>query len=110
LQQILKRHKSKGKAHPRTRREDPEGECTCNSTLSLTSALVGGGRSTPRPGRLTVGKESRYPLCKRLGGPQGRSGQMRKSSPLKFSVSCIGILSAVHIVRLLPRFTSKLSA
>jgi hypothetical protein len=46
-------------------------------TLSLTSALDGGGWSTPRPGRFTPGKETRYPL----GRPQGRSGRMRKISP-----------------------------
>ena len=35
--------------------------------------------STPRP-TLPPGK-TRYPLYKRLGGPQGRSGQVRKISP-----------------------------
>jgi hypothetical protein len=34
---------------------------------------------TPRP-HLTSGK-IRYPLYRRLGGPQGRSGQVRKISP-----------------------------
>jgi len=27
-------------------------------------------------------EKTRYPLCRRLGGPQGRSGQVRKISPL----------------------------
>ena len=53
---------SKGKVHPRTGHEDPEGEQRCTSTLSLTSALDGDGWLTPRPGRFTPGKESRYPL------------------------------------------------
>ena len=48
-----------------------------SSTLSLTSALDGGGWPTPRPGGLPPGK-SRYPLYRRLGGPQGRSGRVRK--------------------------------
>ena len=39
------------------------------------------GWSTPRPGRFTPGKETRYPLYRRLGGSQGRFGQMRKISP-----------------------------
>ena len=39
-----------------------------------------GGRSTPRPAVLPPGK-TRYPLYSRLGGPQGRSGQVRKNSP-----------------------------
>ena len=38
-------------------------------------------RSTPRPGHLTPGKETRYPFDRRLGGPQGRSEWMRKISP-----------------------------
>ena len=38
-----------------------------------------GVRFTPRP-LLTPGK-TRYSLYRRLGGPQGRSGQVRKTSP-----------------------------
>ena len=36
--------------------------------------------ATPRP--LYPGKVNRYPLCGKLGGPKGRSGQVRKTSPL----------------------------
>jgi hypothetical protein len=71
----------KGKVHPRTGHEDPQGKQTYSSTLSLTSALDGVGWSALRPGRFTPGKETRYPLYRRLGGPQGRSGQVRKISP-----------------------------
>ena len=71
----------KGKIHPRTVHEDPEQEQTYSVTLSLTSALDGGGWSTPRPGRFTPGKETRYPLYRRLGRHQGRSEWMRKISP-----------------------------
>jgi hypothetical protein len=35
----------------------------------------------PRPSRFTPAKEPRYPLYRRLGGPQGRSGRLRKISP-----------------------------
>ena len=49
--------------------------------LSLTSTLGGGGRSTPRPGRFTSEKETRYPFYRRLGGPQGRSGRVLRISP-----------------------------
>ena len=70
----------RGKGHPITGHEGPEGEQKYSSTLSLTSALDGGGWSTPRPGRFTLGK-TRYPLYRRLGGPQGRSRQVRKISP-----------------------------
>jgi len=38
------------------------------------------GWSTPRPGRFTPGKD-RYPLYRRLGGRQSRSGEMQKISP-----------------------------
>jgi hypothetical protein len=39
------------------------------------------GWLTPRPGRFTPGKDTRYPPCRRLGGSQGRSGQVRKFLP-----------------------------
>ena len=51
-----------------------------SSTLSLTSALGGGGGGggsgwlTPRPGCSTPWKETRYPVYRRLGEPQGLSG------------------------------------
>ena len=61
--------------HPRTGHEGSEEEQRYSSTLSLTSALVGGGWLTPRRGRF----ETRYPLYRRLGGPQGRSGRVRKT-------------------------------
>jgi hypothetical protein len=51
-----------------------------SSTLPLTSALDGGGWSTPRPGRFTPGKTP-YPLYRRLGETQSRSAQVRKISP-----------------------------
>ena len=51
-----------------------------SSTLPSTSALYGSGWSTPRPGRFTPGKETRYPLYRRMGGPQGRSARLRKIS------------------------------
>jgi hypothetical protein len=52
-----------------------------SSTLPSTSALDGGSWSTPRPGRFTPGKETWYPLRRRLGEPRGRSGRVRKISP-----------------------------
>jgi hypothetical protein len=51
-----------------------------NSTLFLTSALDGVGGKRQASAVLPTGK-TRYPLYKRLGGPQGRSGRMRKISP-----------------------------
>ena len=40
---------------------------------------LGVQRHVPR--RFTPEKETRYPLYRRLGGPQGRCGQVRKISP-----------------------------
>ena len=56
-----------------------------SSTLSLTSALDGGGWSTPRPATLPPGKPS-CPLYGWLRVPQGRCGHVRKiSSPPGFN-------------------------
>ena len=70
----------RGKGHPITGHEGPEGEYRYSSTLSLTSALNGVGGQRHAPAALSPGK-TRYPLYRRLGGPQGRSGQVRKISP-----------------------------
>ena len=51
------------------------------ATLSLTSALDGVGGQRHAPAALPSGK-TWYPLYRRLGGPQGRSGRVRKISPL----------------------------
>ena len=58
----------KDKVHPRKGHEGPEGE----------QMGVGGQRHAPAA--LPQGK-TRYPLCRRLGGSQGRSGRVRKISP-----------------------------
>jgi hypothetical protein len=54
---------------------------TLEQTLSLTSALDEGGWSTPHSSHFTPLKETRYPLYRRLGKPQGRSGWVLKISP-----------------------------
>jgi hypothetical protein len=56
------------------------------STLFLTSVLYGGGWLRPRPGRFNLGKETRYPLHSRPGGPQVRSGEVRKISAHRDSI------------------------
>ena len=51
----------------------------------MTTALEGGEGSASRSGRSLPTGKSRYPLYRRLGGPQGRSGQVREiSSPPGF--------------------------
>jgi hypothetical protein len=47
-----------------------------SSDSFLTSALDGGEWSASRPGRANPrGKDRRYPMYRRLGGPQSRSGR-----------------------------------
>ena len=52
-----------------------------SSTLFLTSAVEVGEGPASRPGRTLPPGKTRYPLYRRLGGPQGRSGQVWKISP-----------------------------
>jgi hypothetical protein len=72
--------KSKDKVSSRTGHEDQEVEYRYNTTLSFTSALDGvGGKRHAQPA--LPWRKTRYPLRMRLGGPQGRSGRVRKISP-----------------------------
>jgi len=50
-----------------------------SSTLSLFYALDGVDGQRHAPAALPAGK-NQYPLYRRLGGPQGRSGRVRKIS------------------------------
>jgi len=50
-------------------------------SLSWPTALEGGEETASCPGRSLPPGKTRYPLYRRLGGPQGRSGQVRKISP-----------------------------
>jgi hypothetical protein len=70
----------KGKFQPITGHERPEVEQTYSSALSITLALDGLGGQSQAPADLPPGK-TRYPLYRRLGGTQGRSGRVRKISP-----------------------------
>jgi hypothetical protein len=47
----------------------------------MTTALEGGEGSASRPGRSLPPGKTWYLLYRRLGGPQSRSGQVRKISP-----------------------------
>ena len=63
-------YKAKGKGHPITGHEVPEGEQMYSSTLPSTSALDRGGRSTPRPGRFTPRKDP-VPIVQEAGWAPG---------------------------------------
>jgi hypothetical protein len=69
-----------GKVHHTAGHEGTEGKQRYSYTLSLTSALGGVGGHPRATAALHPGK-IRYPLYRRVGGPQGRSGQVRKISP-----------------------------
>ena len=47
----------------------------------MTAALEGGEWSAARPGRPLPPGKKRYPFYRRLGGPQGRSGQTENLVP-----------------------------
>ena len=47
----------------------------------MTTALEGGEGSASRHGRCLPPRKTLYPLYRRLGGPQGRFGQLRKILP-----------------------------
>ena len=75
------------------------------STLSLTSALDVCGWSTPFPGHFTPGKGTQYPLYRRLGGPQGQSGQVWKIFPPPgFELWTVYIQKLRKIVLIIPTF------
>ena len=69
--------RERARAHTVTGNEGPRGEEMYSSTLSLTWAQDGVGGQ-----RLTLGKETWYPLYRRLGGPQCWFWQVWKISSL----------------------------
>ena len=50
----------------------------------MTAALEGGEWSAARPDHTLPPEKTRYPLYRRLGGPQGRSGRAENLAPLGF--------------------------
>ena len=51
----------------------------------MTTALEGGEWSAARPGRTLPPGKTRYPLFRKLGGPQGRSGRAENLAPPGFN-------------------------
>ena len=51
---------------------------------SITTALEGGEWSAARLGRILPPGKKRYPLFRRLDGPQGRSGRAENLAPPGF--------------------------
>jgi hypothetical protein len=81
-EQTDRRSKGKGKSkiHPRTGHEGPGWEHMYSCTLPSTSALDGVCGQRHALASFLPGK-TRYTLYCSLGGPQGRSGRVRKISP-----------------------------
>jgi hypothetical protein len=52
----------------------------------MTVALEGGEWSAARPGRTLPPEKNLYPLYRRLGGPQGRSGRAENLVPHRDSI------------------------
>jgi hypothetical protein len=71
--------KCKDKVHPITRHEGPEGEQRYKFNISITLALDGVGGQRHAPAVLPPVK-TRYPLYRRLGGPQSQAGRVRRIS------------------------------
>jgi hypothetical protein len=84
------------------------GEWRYSSTHSLTSALDGGECSASRPGRLYPrGKRPWYPLDRRLGGPQSRSG---RGGEEKNSQLLLGLEPRNHPIRIRALYHWAISA
>ena len=79
-------HVNVGRFHPFTGHEGPQGEQRYSCPLFQTSPLEGDEGSASRPGSTLPPGKSRYPFYSRLGGPQGRSGLVRKISPHRDSI------------------------
>jgi hypothetical protein len=74
-----------GRVHAITGNEGLDGEQRFSSTWFFFTPSARKGcvvNTTLLPGRFSSGKETRYPLYRRLCGPQGRSGRAWKISPL----------------------------
>ena len=59
----------------------PKGQVEVQLYCSMTAALEGGEWSAARSGRTLHPGKTRYPLYRRLGGPQGRSGRAENLVP-----------------------------
>ena len=76
----------KGKVHPRTGHEDPEGEYRYSSTLSLTSALDGVGGQSHAPAALPPGKRVGTHFIGGWVDPRDGLDECGKSRPQRDSI------------------------
>ena len=79
-------HTLKGKVHPRTGHEGPEGEEVYSSTLSLISALDGVSGQSHAPAALTTGKRPGTHCIGGWVGPRAGLDRCGKSHPHRDSI------------------------
>ena len=81
-----------------------EEEYRYSSTPSLTLALDGGGWSTPRPGRSTPRKESRYPTVQEPGCAPGHkisspTGNVHVIINIYFVMLLLHVSALIHLLQ-----------
>jgi hypothetical protein len=77
--------KGRGQFRPKTGHERPKGKYRHSFFFKVGGRCGWVVNATPRPGRFMHGEETPYPVFRRLRWPQGRSGQMRKPPPGRYS-------------------------
>ena len=75
--------------------------------LFLNHGTRRGEGSASRPGRSLPPRKTRYPFYRRLGGPQGRSRQVRKISPPPVAQSLYRLSYPAHVVRKMLKITAN---
>jgi len=98
----LCRENQKSKVTPLQARLWPRGGVEVYLYPFKTSALEGGEWSAARPGRNLPPGKTRYPLYRRLVGPQGRSGRAENLAPTGIRSPDRPVRSSVAIPTELP--------
>ena len=88
--------KGKGKVFPLQARLWPRRWVEVKLYFSMTAALEWGEWSAARPGRTLPPGKTRYPLYRRLGGPQGRSGRAENLAPPGFDPRTVQPVAQSH--------------
>ena len=81
---LCRKGKGKGKVFPLQAQLWPRSWIDVQLYSSMTVALEGGEWSAARPGCTLPPGKTRYPLYRRLGGSQGRSGRAENLAPPGF--------------------------
>jgi len=72
----------------------------CGGSRSLTTAIGGVDWSTSCPGLFNPGKEPRYPLSRRVGGPHSRSERsVENQAPDRSVRSLADVMGPLSLIR-----------